>query len=430
MTTAAAAPTPPVRTRWGQVALLVAAGVVVAWQVGKAPPALPLIRQDLALSLTLGGWVLSIFSVVGVTGGMVAGAVADRLGHRRVILACLMLVAGASLLGATARGPGLLLASRAVEGLGFIGTVVVVPAVLVQLCAPAQRRLVFGLWAAYMPAGMAIMIVLSPLFLAPLGWRGLWLINGLAVAAFALLIAAAGRWPPRNPWGDPKARAAATRTTSWQGLRRTATAPGPLLLGFSFTAYAAIWITVFGFLPTLLTDRGVGLTAAALLTALAVAANIGGNLAGGLALHRGWPRWRLMAVAFAVMGLCALGLYGAGLETAPRYLLVFILSLVGGMIPTCCLDGAPTHAPSPALVATTNGLIVQGSHLGQIVGPPATAALVVAWGGWQIAPALLVPAAIAGLALALGLRAVERRGRHTDAGRRLQRGRLRDTRSG
>ena len=399
---ATAEPQPIARTRWGQVGLLVAAGVVVAWQVGKAPPALPLIRADLALGLTVGGWVLSIFSVVGVTAGVVAGTVADRLGHRRVLLGCLLLTAAASVVGSLAGGPGLLLAARAAEGLGFVGTVVVVPAALVKVSTTADRRLVFGIWATYMPAGMAIMILASPLFLAPLGWRGFWLVNGVAVAAFALVLAVVGRWPEGT---------AAARSTGWRGLRRTVTAPGPLLLALSFAAYAAIWITVFGFLPTLLIDRGVGLTAAAGLTALAVAANIGGNLGGGWALHRGLARWRLLAATFVVIGLCTLGVYAGGFDTATRYAFVVVLSLIGGVIPTCCLEGVPVHAPAPSLVATTNGLMVQGSHLGQIIAPPATAALVVAWGGWQVAPLLLAPAAVAGIALAFALRAVERGGR-------------------
>ena len=409
---AAAAPQTVEHTRWGQVWLLVAAGVVVAWQVGKAPPALPLIRAELGLGLTAGGWVLSIFSVVGVTAGVVAGTVADRLGHRRVLLACLVLTAAASVVGSLAGGPGLLLAARAVEGLGFVGTVVVVPAVLVRVSTTADRRLVFGIWAAYMPAGMAIMIVASPLFLAPLGWRGFWLVNGVAVAAFALVLALAGRWPD----GTAAAKGtAAARSTGWAGLRRTVTAPGPLLLALSFAAYAAIWITVFGFLPTLLTDRGVGLTAAAGLTALAVAANIPGNLGGGWALHRGVARWRLLAATFVVMGLCTLGVYTGTFDTATRYAFVVALSLVGGVIPTCCLEGVPVHAPAPALVATTNGLMVQGSHLGQIIAPPATAALVVAWGGWQVAPLLLVPAAVAGIVCAVALRPLERRGEPSHA---------------
>jgi len=41
----------PERTSWGQVFLLVGAGVVAAFQVGQAPPVLPDIRTELGMSL-------------------------------------------------------------------------------------------------------------------------------------------------------------------------------------------------------------------------------------------------------------------------------------------------------------------------------------------------------------------------------------------
>jgi MFS family permease len=43
----------------------------------------------------------------------------------------------------------------------------------------------------------------------------------------------------------------------------------------------------------------------------------------------------------------------------------------------------PYFAPGPGQIATTNGLIVQGSHLGQFAGPPVVAATVAFTGGWQ-----------------------------------------------
>ena len=51
-------------TPWPLVGLLVAAGVVAAFHVGKAPPALPSIRADLDASLRQAGWLLSIINLV------------------------------------------------------------------------------------------------------------------------------------------------------------------------------------------------------------------------------------------------------------------------------------------------------------------------------------------------------------------------------
>ena len=70
----------PEKTSWGLVLLFVGAGVVGAFQVGKAPPMLLAIRSELGMSLFLSGWILSIFSIIGFLTGSVAGAKGVREG--------------------------------------------------------------------------------------------------------------------------------------------------------------------------------------------------------------------------------------------------------------------------------------------------------------------------------------------------------------
>lgn len=393
------------RTDWPVVLLLVGAGVVAAFQIGKAPAALPVLRADLALSLVAAGWVISMFNVLGVALGMAVGAVADRLGHRRVVLGGLGLVALASLAGAGAQGAATLLASRFVEGLGFMVVVVATPAMIVRASAPGDLKLSLGAWSAYMPAGTAAMMALSPLLIAPFGWRGLWLANAAAVALFALALARATRAL------DEASPRAASRPSLASDMRRTLTAPGPPLLALIFATYTLQYLAVLGFLPTVLVEQdGLAQGLAAALTALAIVANVPGNLIGGYLLHHGAPRWLLIVCTLAVMALCALGIYSAGLPLWARYALCVVLSLVGGGIPSSVLGAAPAHAPSKHLVATTNGLIMQGSNLGQSIGPPTVAAIAAAAGGWQWSPAVLLTAAAVGAALALALRALERTG--------------------
>ena len=47
------------RTPWPLIGLLVAAGVVAAFHVGKVPPSIPSIREELGASLGQAGWLLS-----------------------------------------------------------------------------------------------------------------------------------------------------------------------------------------------------------------------------------------------------------------------------------------------------------------------------------------------------------------------------------
>ncbi|MFZ9416764.1 MAG: MFS transporter, partial [Alphaproteobacteria bacterium] len=183
---------------------LVGAGVVAAFHIGKAPAALPVLRAELGLTLAESAWVISAFNVLGVATGMALGALADRLGHRRVVLAGFALLAVAGAAGAMARGPGGLLAARFAEGLGFMAVVVAVPALVRAFARPRDLGLALGFWSTYMPAGMAGMLALAPLALAPWGWRGLWLANAVAAACFALALAAATRGAPAIA-GPPRA---------------------------------------------------------------------------------------------------------------------------------------------------------------------------------------------------------------------------------
>ena len=396
-------PAAQARTDWPVVMLLVGAGVVAAFQIGKAPSALPALRDDLGLGLVGAGWVISIFNLLGVVLGTTVGAFADRTGHRRAALAGLALIAVSSLVGSLAQGPAPLLASRFCEGLGFLVVVVSMPTLIVRAARPADLSLAFSLWSSYMPAGTAAMLALSPLVMAPFGWRGLWLANAVLVALFALALAVATRGLLTGP-----ASSAAPRASVVQDISRTVTMPGPPLLALIFGTYTLQFLSVLGFLPTILVEgEGMPQAWAAGLTALAIAANVPGNLLGGFLLHRGARHWALIAGASVAMALCALGIYQTGLPLWLRYGLCVLLSFIGGLIPASVFGAAPMLAPSPRLVATTNGLVMQGSNLGQVVGPPAVAALAAASGGWHWSPAVLVASAGLGAGLALILRTLE-----------------------
>src|SRR5215471_12538344 len=149
-----------------------------------------------------------------------------------------------------------------------------------------------------------------------------------------------------------------------------------------------------GFLPTLLVEQqGLSPVAAGGLGALAVAANGVGNVAAGFLLGRGVPRWRLIAIATIAMLSCGILIFIAAPPLVPTLLLYIAFATLGGMLPASVLGGAPAHAPAPHLVPATNGLIVQGSNLGQVIGPPVIGAIAAAW-GWQWAPLLLAPPAL------------------------------------
>lgn len=392
--TAALARAEATPTRWVAVAVVVASGVVAALQVGKGAIALPALRAEFGLGLEAAGWIMSVFALLGVVGGIPAGAAVARFGDRRLLALGLAALALGSVVGSVAGSFPLLLATRVLEGLGFLLVVVAAPALLQRIVAAPDRDLAFGIWSAFMPAGMAIALLLGA---ALAGWRPFWLANAVLAGAFVLLLLLAVRAPGR-----------ALDDLSWREIGRdavlTATSRGPLLLAGAFVLYSLLYFALASFLPVLLMDRmGVAVAAAGALSAVAVGANVLGNLAAGLLLGRGAARWALIATAAAVMTLSGIAVFALALPPTLVFLLCVVFSGVGGLLPATVLGAAALVAPKPGLGPMTLGLTMQGSNLGQVIGPVAVGGVVDA-AGW---PAAAIPVAVAGV-LALAVAALLR----------------------
>src|SRR3546814_4411667 len=106
---------PTRETQWLPIAVGVAAGILAAPQVGKVSIGLPALRADLGMALGTAGWVMGVFALIGVVGGIPAGAAVSRFGDRRLIVLGLALIALGSAAGALAGTVSMLLAARVVR---------------------------------------------------------------------------------------------------------------------------------------------------------------------------------------------------------------------------------------------------------------------------------------------------------------------------
>ena len=376
-----------------------AAGVSAALHVGKLPPAIAALREALGMSLVEAGFLLSLVQAAGMTAGIAFGVLADALGLRRSMLIGLALLAAASALGAWANGVTALLALRALEGFGFLMVVLPAPGLIRRLTAPERLNVMLGLWGTYMPLGAALGLLLGPLWIAAFGWRSWWLALGALSGLMALALA---RGVPAVPGA-----AAAKASGMAARVQRTLAARGPWLVAASFALYSSQWLAVIGFLPAIYAAAGVGAAATGVLTALAAAVNMGGNLGAGRLLQRGVPPPRLLRIGFIVMALAAAaafsGVAGQGLPPALRYLAVLAFSGVGGMIPATLFALGMRVAPGEDSVSTTVGWMQQLSALGQFAGPPIVAWVAARAGGWHWTGLVTGLASLAGLALAWAL---------------------------
>ncbi|MFC3226289.1 CynX/NimT family MFS transporter [Marinibaculum pumilum] len=391
------------RTDWPMVALLIAGGIVAAIQVGKVPPLIPILRQELTMSLVASGWLASSIQVMGACAGLVCGSLADRMGRRRAVLIACAIGLLASSGGALSPDGTLLLAFRVAESVSFVFLVVALPGLIVAASALPDLRLSVGLWSIYMPTGVTIAMIAVPLLAPLIGWRPLWWGAGLVMAVYGIALALAFRSRPPPPASPENQRAGIADFLAV--LRR----PGCWLLGLSFGFYTFQWFAVATWLPTFAqADMGVTVTEAGLLAALVVAANIVGCVGGSFVLHRGVPRWMILAAVNGMLGLLSLGIFDPGLPGPLRVGMAVVFSAFGGMLPAAVLAAAPMHAPHPRAIGAVNGLIVQGSTTGAVIGPPVIALAVSSGGNWGEASWVLTLSGAFGVCAALVLRLIER----------------------
>ncbi|BEP66621.1 MULTISPECIES: CynX/NimT family MFS transporter [unclassified Variovorax] len=400
---------------------VVLGGVSAALHLGKLPPAVPALQASLGIDLVEAGFLLSLVQVASMTLGLLAGLAADSIGLRRSMLVGLAVLTAASLLGG-AVGAGLLGGShavlwlfvlRAAEGIGFLMAVMPGPGLIRALTPAGADKAALGLWGAYMPLGVALALLIGPALIGWGGWADWWWTLSLVSAGAALWVWLA---VPRD---RPRTAGASLQPASsgWASrLRETVGARAPWLVALTFAVYSSQWMAVIGFLPAIYADAKVPAAWSAVLTALAAAMNIVGNLMGGRWLQRGVAPERLLQWGFLTMALGGVAAFaqvgqGAdalGLSPALRYAAICAFSLGGGMVPATLFLLGVRLAPGPSTVSTTVGLMQQASSLGQFLAPPAVAWLAHRVGGWHWTWTATLACSLAGMAVAARLGRIRR----------------------
>jgi MFS family permease len=390
-------------TDWPLVLHCVLVGVIAALHFGKLPPAMPIIREDLGLSLIAGGWAASIFSLTGVVLGLFAGALGDRVGQRVVLMCGAGALAIGSLIGGYAETELGLLISRFIEGIGF--TVATVPAasVIAEATAPKDRHRALALWGAYFPIGLFLIMIVAPYVINSVGWRPLWQGSGWLTLAWMVVL-----WRATAGYGvSDQGR---IRESFWPSIRLTLTRWAPWLLAGLFGLFAFQTVALLTWFPTFLVEeRGADLVTASLMLALLMVFNIAGNMTAGSLLSRGLPLWKLYSITGAIICLLSIIIYASVFSDLVRLIACMAFTLVGGMLPAAIFAGAPIYAPTPAQIGTINGLIVMVLSMGQLGGPVVSAAIVEITGQWESVGWVMGAACIGIVILGLLIRNVDKK---------------------
>jgi len=198
MTTAMTTPAAFVWTRRHVLALIVLclAALLDTVDVTVVNVAMPAIRESLHFSESGLSWMVNAYMVP--FGGflLLGGRAGDLLGRRRVLVAGTAAFALASLGSALAPSAGVMVGTRAAEGLA---AAFVVPMTLALLSAvfpagPGRNR-AFAVWGGVSAAAGTLGLVLGGVLVTAVGWRWIFLVN---IPVGALVVAAALRLLPAD----------------------------------------------------------------------------------------------------------------------------------------------------------------------------------------------------------------------------------------
>ncbi len=363
----------------GAAAWVIVAGTSAAMHVGKVPVAIPILQQQLGMTLVEAGMLLSMSQFAGMLMAVFIGMLADSMGLRRSVLTGLILMAASSFLGGLSTSVPVLLLCRTLEGMAFLLVVVPAPALLRRLVPPHRLAQTMGVWGTFMPAGTATSMIVGPWVLSAFAWPvWWWVLSGVS------LLCAWGVW--RQVPAAPVPKGAAGDLSQGARLMQTWRNPGTWWVALAFGMYSSQWLVVIGFFPTLMHESGMGSATAGVVTAAASLVNIFGNVGAGQLLHRGVAPHKVMGTAFVVMFLGAVVVFAGGIAMPVEWRIAaaLLFSGVGGLIPGSLFSLAVRLAPSEQTVSTSLGWTTQMSMTGQFLMPPIAAWLADTQGTWSL----------------------------------------------
>jgi EmrB/QacA subfamily drug resistance transporter len=199
------------RQRWWALVVLCLGVLMIVLDTTIVNVALPSIRSDLGFSETSLVWVVNAYMLT--FGGflLLGGRLGDLYGHRRIFLAGIALFTLASLACGIAQSQAVLIAARAIQGLGgAVVSAVALSLIMNLFTQPGERAKAMGVYGFVCAGGGSIGVLLGGLLTSLFSWHWIFLVNlpiGIAVAALtmALIREGRGQHAQRLDWGGAAA---------------------------------------------------------------------------------------------------------------------------------------------------------------------------------------------------------------------------------
>ena len=389
-TSPTAADTAPEKTRWGQVVVLVIAGIAAAMMFSKVAAIFIPVRDAFGTDDVVAGMAMSLPALVAVVLGVSAGVLVGGLGARTVLLACLIGGAALSLSQSIAMPIWLFLVLRVVEGAAHLGIVVAAPVIIISVTALRQRGVAMAVWSMFFGLAFAITGWIAPSIAAMGGPSLVFVAHGvlmvlIAIAVFVLV-----------KRGVAPSDELLTASRFLREHVETYRNPRAVLPGAVFIWHTFMYTAILTFVPLFGNERDVPF----LLVAMPLISILGTVISG--ALLRFVPAGIVLVAGYVLVGSTILAVWAVVASGGEILIIAGVLMLFSGLIQGASFALIPALSGDSGVNARANGALTQVGNIGSVAGPPVFAGVIAASGA-SFGPFAIVVAiaCVAGLALSL-----------------------------
>lgn len=336
----------------------------------KIPTIMIQLMELLSVSAATAAWFMSVFTFTGIFLAIPIGFLIKGIGVRKVVIVSGFLAAFASIAGSFAPEVGfacvpLLIVTRGLEGLSFVGIIASIP-IMIQMCIIPSR--VGTSTGIFMLGGMLGAMgggVITPTIFAASGFAGLWIAYAVFMVLSTIVFMAYVRFPHQEQEGALPESKAATRS-SFVSIYGVFFKPNTLLFFLGFAAFQILLLSVLTYAPTALQQRGMPPAMSGFVCTLPQLISIVTAIAFGAiadAIHRTKP---LVIIGMIAMAICA----PAALVTdAPvLWAILVAMGLLAMGVPTVVMAAYPKLLADPSKLTVGMGVMMLVQSLGQFLG--------------------------------------------------------------